>query len=174
MADLFDLSGKVALVTGGSRGLGRAMAIGLAEHGADVLVTSRKAGDCAKVAEEIEALGRRALAYACHIGQWDALPGLVAAAYEAFGKVDILVNNAGIAPVAPSSLELSEELFDKTVGVNFKGPFRLSALVASRMVDAGSGTIINISSNAAVRPVPAYPISRRPGASGRIGTRRRR
>jgi NAD(P)-dependent dehydrogenase (short-subunit alcohol dehydrogenase family) len=158
MADLFDLSGKVALVTGGSRGLGRAMAIGLAEHGADVLVTSRKAGDCAKVAEEIEALGRRALAYACHIGQWDALPGLVAATYEAFGKVDILVNNAGIAPVAPSSLELSEELFDKTVGVNFKGPFRLSALVASRMVDAGSGTIINISSNAAVRPVPAYPV----------------
>jgi NAD(P)-dependent dehydrogenase (short-subunit alcohol dehydrogenase family) len=158
MANLFDLSGKVALVTGGSRGLGRAMAIGLAEHGADVIITSRKAEDCAKVAEEIEALGRRALAYACHVGQWDALPSLVDAAYEAFGKVDILVNNAGIAPVAPSSLELSEELFDKTVGVNFKGPFRLSALVGSRMVDAGSGTIINISSNAAVRPVPAYPV----------------
>jgi len=158
VADYFDLSGKVALVTGGSRGLGHAMAKALAEAGADVVVTSRKAADCDAAAREIEAIGRRALAHGCHVGRWDELPGLVEAAYAAFGKVDILINNAGIAPTAPSSFDITEALFDKTVAVNFKGPFRLSALIGKRMMAAGSGVIINVSSNAAIRPVPAYPV----------------
>lgn len=157
MTDYFDLSGKVALVTGGSRGLGYEIAKAYAEKGADVIVTSRKAENCEQVAREIEGMGRRAFAYGCHVGHWDELPGLVDASYERFGKVDILVNNAGIAPVAPSAMDISEELFDKTVAVNLKGPLRLMALVGSRMVDAGSGSIINVSSMAAIRPSPDYP-----------------
>ena len=152
----FDLTGKVALVTGGSRGLGREIALAFADAGADVIVTSRKLEACEEVAKEIEARGRRALAYACHVGHWDELPGLVDAAYEAFGRIDILVNNAGMSPLAPSSVETSEELFDKVVAVNFKGPFRLGALVGSRMQADGSGVIINVSSSGALMPQPRF------------------
>lgn len=154
--DYFDLTGKVALVTGASRGLGYEMAMAFARQGADVIITSRKLEACQAVAEEVRALGRRALAYACHIGDWQQIEGLVDAAYAEFGKVDILVNNAGMSPMAPSSLETSEVLFDKVVGVNFKGPFRLTALVGSRMVAAGAGSIIMISSTGALRPSPAF------------------
>lgn len=152
---LFDLAGKVALITGGSRGLGRAMALAFAEHGADVVVASRKLDACEKVAAEIEARGRRALPYACHVGNWQALDGLVDAAYGRFGKVDILVNNAGLSPVYPSLDAISEELFDKVVALNLKGPFRLAALVGSRMAAGDGGSIINVSSTAAVTPSPA-------------------
>ncbi|QUD90380.1 SDR family NAD(P)-dependent oxidoreductase [Phenylobacterium montanum] len=158
MTDEFDMTGKVALVTGGSRGLGLEIARAFARHGADVIITSRKLEACEAAAGEIEAMGRRALAYGCHVGKWDEIPGLVDAAYGRFGKIDVLVNNAGIAPTAPSSAELSEELFDKTVGVNFKGPFRLSALVGERMFAAGSGAIVNVSSTAAVSPSRTYPV----------------
>ncbi|MCC7121108.1 MAG: SDR family oxidoreductase [Gammaproteobacteria bacterium] len=152
---LFDLAGKVALITGGSRGLGRAMALAFAEHGADVVVASRKLDACEKVAAEIEARGRRALPCACHVGNWQALDGLVDAAYGRFGKVDILVNNAGLSPVYPSLDAISEELFDKVVALNLKGPFRLAALVGSRMAAGDGGSIINVSSTAAVTPSPA-------------------
>ncbi|HXQ14378.1 MAG TPA: glucose 1-dehydrogenase [Caulobacteraceae bacterium] len=158
MTDEFDMTGKVVLVTGGSRGLGYEMAKAFARHGADVVVTSRKLDACQAVAGEIEALGRRALAHACHVGHWDELGPLVDAAYAAFGRIDVLINNAGIAPTAPSSLEVTEDLFDKTVGVDFKGPFRLSALVGARMFEAGQGAIINVSSSAAVRPSAVYPV----------------
>jgi len=158
LSDEFDMTGKVALVTGGSRGLGYEMAKAFARHGADVIVTSRKLEACREVAAEIEAMGRRALAHACHVGHWDELGPLVDAAYAAFGRIDVLVNNAGIAPTAPSSLEVTEDLFDKTVGVDFKGPFRLSALVGARMFEAGQGSIINVSSSAATRPSPVYPV----------------
>ena len=151
---LFDLTGKIALVTGGSRGLGREIAIALAHAGADVVVASRKLDACEAVAREIEAIGRRALPFACHVGHWNELPGLVDAAYQHFGHVDILVNNAGMSPLAPSLAEVSEELFDKVIGVNFKGPFRLATLIGPRMVADGGGTIINISSTAALRPTP--------------------
>ena len=124
--------------------------------GADIVVTSRKIDDCRAVAGEIEGLGRKALAYACHVGHWNELDGLVATAYETFGHVDVLVNNAGIAPAASSSLEMTEELIDKTFAVNFKGPFRLSALIGSRMVGAGKGAIINVTSTGAIRPEPAF------------------
>ena len=158
MPDEFDMTGKVALVTGGSRGLGYEMAKAFARHGADVIVTSRKAEACEEVAAEIRGMGRRSLAVGCHVGHWDELPGLVEAAYDTFGRVDVLVNNAGIAPTAPRSSEVTEDMFEKTVGVNFKGPFRLSALVGDRMFAAGSGAIINVSSTAAIAPSKTYPV----------------
>ena len=152
--NLFDLRGKVALVTGGSRGLGRAMALAFAEHGADVIITSRKAANCDAVAAEARALGVKALAHPCHVGHWDELTGLVDAAYATFGKVDVLVNNAGSSPVYPALSAVSEALFDKVVAVNLKGPFRLSALVGERMAAGDGGAIINVSSTAAVQPTP--------------------
>jgi len=152
MADRFDMTDKVVLITGGSRGLGRAMALGFAESGADVAITSRKLDSCQKAAEEVEARGRRAFSYACHVGHWDELDGLVDAVYDHFGRVDVLINNAGLSPVAPSLLETDEALFDKVIGVNLKGPFRLSALVGRRMADGDGGSIINVSSTAAINP----------------------
>lgn len=153
--DLFDLTGKVALVTGGSRGLGREMVLAFAAAGADVVITSRKVDACEAVAAEVRELGRRALSVSAHVGHWDDLGLLVDAAYEEFGKVDILVNNAGMSPLAPSSAGTSEELFDKVVGVNFKGPFRLASLVGERMAEGG-GSIINISSSGALFPQPRF------------------
>ena len=155
MSDLFNLSGKVALVTGGSRGLGYQMVKAFAAHGADILVTSRKIEACEKVASEVKAMGRRAVTYACNVANWNELEGLVEAAYKAFGKVDILVNNAGSSPLAPSSLDTPEQLFDRIVSLNFKGPFRLMSLVGSRMAAGEGGSIINISSAGALRPRPA-------------------
>ena len=154
MRDPFDMEGKVALVTGGSRGLGRAMTLAFAEHGADVIITSRKAEICEDVAAEVRALGRRALPYGCHVGHWDELDGLVDAAYAEFGKVDVLVNNAGMSPLYPKLSDVGEDLFDKVIGVNLKGPFRLSALIGERMAAGDGGAIINVSSTAAVHPTP--------------------
>jgi NAD(P)-dependent dehydrogenase (short-subunit alcohol dehydrogenase family) len=150
-----DFSGKVVLITGGSRGLGRAMAMGFARAGADVAIASRKREACEAVAAEIRALGRSASAHAAHVGRWDDCTRLVDEVWKAMGRVDVLVNNAGMSPVAPSSAETSEELWDKVLSVNLKGPFRISALTASRMVASGrGGAVINISSIAAVRPTP--------------------
>ena len=154
MADLFDLAGKVALVTGGSRGLGRAMALAFAERGASVVIASRKAENCEAVAEEARAHGVRALAHACHVGHWDELGELVDAAYAEFGKVDVLVNNAGMSPLYPKLSAVTEALFDKVIDVNLKGPYRLSALVGERMAAGAGGAIINVSSTAAVHATP--------------------
>jgi NAD(P)-dependent dehydrogenase (short-subunit alcohol dehydrogenase family) len=153
--DVFDLSGKVALITGGSRGLGREMALAFAARGADVAVVSRKLEQCRAVAREIEALGRRALPYACHVGRWAELEPMVDAVWAHFGKVDILVNNAGLYPLYPSLDQVTEELFDKVVAINMKGPFRLMALLGKRMCEGGGGSIINISSTAAQSPSPS-------------------
>lgn len=162
----FSLAGKVALVTGGSRGLGRAMAIGFAEAGADVVISSRKQETCDETAAEITKLtGRKAFPFACHVGHWDEIPALVDAAYATFGRVDVLVNNAGMAPLYPSLVEVSEDLIDKVLGVNLKGPFRLSALVGERMVEDGGGSIINISSVAAMQPA----VSDLPYAAAKAG-----
>ena len=130
---LFDLTGKVAVITGASKGLGRAMALGFADAGADVVVSSRRVDACEEVAAEIRAKGRRALAVACHVADWAQCDALIAAAVAEFGKIDILVNNAGIAPVPPSLAGVTEELFDKTFGVNVKGPLRLMAMAAEYM-----------------------------------------
>jgi NAD(P)-dependent dehydrogenase (short-subunit alcohol dehydrogenase family) len=149
------LAGKVALVTGGSRGLGRSMALGFADAGADVIVASRKIENCRAVAQEVEAKGRSALAVACHVGHWDELEGLVEQSYEAFGHVDVLVNNAGMSLLYDSLPSVSETMWDKVVDLNLKGPFRLTALVGSRMEsDPRGGSIINISSTGSIRPAP--------------------
>jgi NAD(P)-dependent dehydrogenase (short-subunit alcohol dehydrogenase family) len=145
-----DAHDKVVVVTGGSKGLGRAMALGFAEAGADVVVASRKLDPCEEVAAEIRALGQKALAVRCHVGDWGDCAALVETTVNVFGRIDVLVNNAGIAPVPPSLLEVSAELFDKTIAVNLKGPLRLTALVAEQMRPGGS--IINISSKASLYP----------------------
>jgi len=156
-APLFDLTGKVAVVTGGSRGLGREMVLAFANAGADVVIASRKLDNCQALAEEIEAsTGRKALPVACHVGHWEDCDALADRAYAHFGQVDILVNNAGMSPLAPSSGQTSEELFDKVIGVNFKGPFRLSAVIGQRMYDGEGGSIINVSSSGALFPAPRF------------------
>lgn len=154
MDKLFDFTNQVALVTGGSRGLGREIALALAERGANVIITSRTLETCEAVVDEIHALGREALAFACHVGHWQELDRLVEAAYDRFGKIDILVNNAGMSPLYDKLTDVSEELFDKVIGVNLKGPFRLSALVGERMAHGDGGAIVNISSNASRNPRP--------------------
>jgi len=150
--DLFDLTDRVALVTGGTRGLGLAMARAFARSGANVVVVSRKPEACDEIASALRAEGARAAACACHVGHWDELGALVEDVYRDFGRIDVLVNNAGVSPVYGKLSEVSEELFDKTIAVNLKGPFRLAALVGERMVETGSGSIINVSSTGAVRP----------------------
>lgn len=154
-ARLFDMTGKVALVTGGSRGLGREMVLGFAAAGADVVIASRRIEACEAVAREVEALGRRALAVAAHVGDWDGLERLADAACARFDRIDVLVNNAGLSPLAPSPHETSEALFDKIVDINFKGPFRLTALIAERMARGAGGSIINVSSTGALLPGPS-------------------
>jgi len=151
---MFDLTGKVALITGGSRGLGREMALAFARAGADVVIASRKLESCRAAAAEVAALGRRALPVACHVGDWSQLDTLVETAYRYFGTIDVLVNNAGMSPLYASLDAVSEELWDKVLGVNLKAPFRLSALVGTRMAAGSGGSIINISSIAAERPAP--------------------
>lgn len=151
----FDLSGKVAVVTGGSRGLGREMVLGFARHGADVVVASRKLEACEALAREVEReTGQRALAHACHVGRWSDCDDLFEKTYEVFGRADVLVNNAGMSPRYPSLPECSEELFDKVQAVNLRGPFRLSSLFGARMSETEGGSIINVSSVAAVAPSP--------------------
>lgn len=153
--DRFDLSGRVALVTGGSRGLGREIVLGLAEAGADVVIASRKLDACEELAQEVEQrTGRRALPLACHVGRWDELDALADRAYGHFGRVDVLVNNAGMSPLHGEPVTVGEDLFDKVIGVNLKGPFRLTAVVGERMAAGSGGSIVNISSTAAVEPRP--------------------
>jgi NAD(P)-dependent dehydrogenase (short-subunit alcohol dehydrogenase family) len=155
MAEDGPLAGKVALVTGGSRGLGREMVLAFAGAGADVVIASRKLDSCQEVAAEVEAMGRRALPVAFHVGHWDGIEGLVEQAYGGFGRVDVLVNNAGMSPLYPDLPSVTEELWDKVMGVNLKGPFRLTALVGTRMADGPyGGSIINVSSTGSIRPAP--------------------
>jgi NAD(P)-dependent dehydrogenase (short-subunit alcohol dehydrogenase family) len=151
--DLFDLSGKVALVTGGSRGLGRAIAEGLAMAGSDVVIASRKLENCERAAQEVAAAtGRRAVPMSCHVGRWSECDHLVEAVYREFGRCDVLVNNAGMSPAYDGLASVSEELYDKVHATNARGPFRLSVLVGERMARADGGSIINVSSVGSWRP----------------------
>jgi NAD(P)-dependent dehydrogenase (short-subunit alcohol dehydrogenase family) len=150
-----DLTGKVALVTGGSRGLGREMVLAFAEAGADVVISSRNFETCEEVATLVkDKTGRQALPYACHVGRWDEISGLVDAAYDAFGRIDVLVNNAGMSPLYDSVFDVNEKLFDAVLNLNLKGPFRLCALVGERMIRDGGGSIINVSSTGSIRSRP--------------------
>jgi NAD(P)-dependent dehydrogenase (short-subunit alcohol dehydrogenase family) len=150
---LFDFTGRVALITGGSRGLGRQMALAFAQRGADVIVASRKLDACEAVAAEVRAFGRRALALSAHVGRWGECDALIERAYAEFGRIDILVNNAGMGPATPSH-EVSEKLFDAVLSLNFKGPFRLASQVAHRMTRGDGGVILNVSSTASLHAMP--------------------
>jgi NAD(P)-dependent dehydrogenase (short-subunit alcohol dehydrogenase family) len=153
LPELLDLTGRVAVVTGGSRGIGRAVAEGLATAGADVVVASRKLDRCVEAAGEIKAAtGRRSLAIACHVGRWDDCDRLVESVYREFGRCDVLVNNAGMSPLYDGLPSVSEELYDKVHAVNARGPFRLSALIGARMADGDGGSIINVTTAGSLRP----------------------
>lgn len=150
------LAGRTALVTGGSRGLGREIAIAFAAAGADVAIVSRKKDACEELASELaDVTGQRVTAHGAHVGDWERLSPLLDEVEESLGTVDVLVNNAGIAPVYPSLDEVSEALFDKVMAVNVKGPFRLMAAAGTRMAAAGGGVMLNISSMASGRPTSA-------------------
>jgi hypothetical protein len=142
---LLDLTGKVAVVTGATRGIGRAIVQTLAGAGADVVVSSRKSEACASVAQEVAAsTGRRAEAIPCHVGRWEDCDALIAETLARFGRLDVFVNNAGMSPLYESLDAVTEELYDKTFAVNLKGPFRLGVLAGTHMAAHGGGSIINI------------------------------
>ncbi len=158
----FSLEGKVALVTGGSRGIGKAAALGLARAGADVVVASRKLPDLEKVAEEIRGLGRKSLAVEVHVGRVEQIDNLVSKVKEEFGRIDILVNNAGTNPTMDQALDIEERAWDSIMNLNLKGLFFLSQAVARVMKEQGGGKIINIASTAGITPdiLPVYSISK--------------
>jgi len=152
---LFDLTGKVVVITGGSRGLGREMSFGCAQAGANVVIASRNLQTCEEVAKEVtELTGKETMAYGLHVGRWDQHDAFVDAVYARFGKVDCLINNAGMSPIYDKNSDVTEQMFDSVVNLNFKGPFRLTALMGERMVAAGSGSIVNVSSTGSLRPGP--------------------
>ena len=148
----FSLEGKVALVTGGSRGIGAVTAIGLAKAGVNVAVASRKLADLEKVAAEIRRLGRKSLAVEAHIGRMNELQPLVDKVVAEFGRIDILVNNAGTNPVMAPVLELEERAWDTIINLNMKGLFFLSQAVARVMKENGGGRIINVASVFGYKP----------------------
>ncbi len=163
MTTPFDLTGKVAIVTGSSRGIGRSIALTLARLGAKVVVSSRKAEACAPVAEEITAAGGTARVIACNISRKPEVEALVAGTIEAFGRIDILVCNAAINPVYGPLGQLSDEAFDKIMGANVKSNLWLSNLVIPGMAEQGGGSIVIVSSIAGIRGTPViggYGISK--------------
>ena len=144
---LTDLSGKVVTITGGSRGIGKEIALAFSRCGANVVIASRKKENCTALAEHInKTIGTEALPVACHVGQWDQCDELFSTVYDHFGKCDVLINNAGMSPLYKSLTHVSQDLFDKVINVNLRGPFRLSALFGQQMFNDGNGSIINVSS----------------------------
>ena len=148
--ELFDLNGKVALVTGGGRGIGKFISRGLAEAGADLAIGSRKIQNCREVAEELKKLGVRTLAIECDMSKVEEIEGFVEATMRAFGRIDILINNAGMNWGAPT-LEYPLDKWEKIMAVNIRGPFLLSQKVAKIMISQGGGKIINIASVAGLK-----------------------
>jgi NAD(P)-dependent dehydrogenase (short-subunit alcohol dehydrogenase family) len=149
-AELFDLTGKVVIVTGSTKGIGRAMAEGLAMAGASVVVSSRKQDLCTAVAEEIEgATGAAVFGLACHVGDWDAIPGFIDAVHQRFGRIDALVNNAGINPARIGPADMTLDYWRKVFSVNLEGPLRTSQCVLPIMRAQGGGSIVNIGTMAA-------------------------
>lgn len=156
------LKGKIAIVTGASRGIGKAIALEMAKSGADLVVVSRKIADLEKTADEIKAMGRKAIALAAHIGRMEDIANVVAKAKETYGKIDILVNNAATNPTMDAALDASDRAWDSVMNLNLKGLFFLSQAVAKVMKEHGGGVIINVSSVAGVTPdiLPIYSISK--------------
>ena len=133
---VIDMTDKIVLITGGSRGLGRAMALGFADAGADLVIASRRLEACKEVCRAVEERGRRAMPYACHVGRWQECDALADAAYARFGKVDVLINNAGKSPLYDRPVDISEELYDTVLDLNLKGPFRFQHSVCGAFVVA--------------------------------------
>ena len=152
ISKFYDFKGKVVTITGGSRGIGHAMSLAFAECGAKVAVASRKIDSCEETVKEIRKLGSDGSAHACHVGKWEDCDRLCEEVYAKWGRCDVLINNAGLSPLAPSLLDTSEDLFDKVIAVNLKGPFRLTALFATRMAAGEGGSVINVSSTGSIRP----------------------
>lgn len=161
-SEVFSLSGKVALVTGGSRGIGKAIAVGLAKFGADVAVTSRKLPDLEEVATEIKRLGRKSIAVAAHVGRMEEVKSLVPKVKDELGRIDILVNNAATNPTMDQAIDIEERAWDSIMNLNLKGLFFLSQAVARLMKEQGGGKIINVASVAGITPdiLPVYSISK--------------
>jgi NAD(P)-dependent dehydrogenase (short-subunit alcohol dehydrogenase family) len=150
---MFDLTGKVAVVTGGSRGIGRSIAQGFAQAGASLVIASRKLDACEAAAAEISSsTGQRAEPVACHVGRWSDCDALTETTYDMFGRCDILVNNAGMSPLYPDLVSVTEDYYDKVASVNLKGPFRLCATFGTRMAKDGGGSIVNVSTIGSLRP----------------------
>jgi NAD(P)-dependent dehydrogenase (short-subunit alcohol dehydrogenase family) len=159
----FSLNGKVALITGGSRGIGKATALGFARAGADIAIASRKLPDLELVAAEIRGLGRKALPVAAHVGRLEEITSLINTVCKEFGKIDILVNNAGTSPAASPMLDIEERLWDSIMNLNLKGLIFLSQGVARIMKEHNGGRIINVASMDAFRHEPnigVYSISK--------------
>ncbi len=157
-AEKFRLDGKVAIVTGGSRGIGKAIAVGLAEHGARLALASRKQEALDGVAEEIRNHGGECLAAACHVGKADQIKMFMDKVVETYGTVDILVNNAATNPYFGPIIDATEEAWNKTLDVNLKGPFLMTQAAARIMMQKGGGSIINVSSVGAFRANPMQGI----------------
>lgn len=149
-------AGQVVAVTGGSRGIGLAAARGFAARGAQVVVASRKRDNCERVVAELaERWGTEGYAHAFNASDWDECDALVEAVNDRYGRIDVLINNAGLSPPYETLTGVSQELFDKVLNLNLRGPFRLSALVGTQMAAAEGGAIVNVGSMAASRPDPA-------------------
>jgi NAD(P)-dependent dehydrogenase (short-subunit alcohol dehydrogenase family) len=162
-SELFDLTGRVAIVTGSTRGLGRAIVEGLSRAGASVVVSSRKQDDCDQVAAAIRAVGGKAVGIACHVGEWDAVPEFVDAVVNEYGRIDVLFNNAGINPMVEDINALSFEVWRKVFNVNVEGALRMGQCVAPVMRESGGGSIINVGSIEGYSP--SHPRSVAYGAS---------
>ncbi len=154
----FSLDGKIALVTGASRGIGEAIAITLAEYGAHVVLTSRKQDALDKVAKKIKDTGGMATAIACHVGKMDQIENLFKQIKQRFGRVDILINNAATNPYFGDMLGADEGIWDKTNEVNLKGPFFMIQYAAKLMIETGGGSIVNVASINGIRPAPLQGI----------------
>ena len=160
---MFPLAGKVALVTGGTRGIGRAMSLRLAQAGADIAVCAKRTDTFEAFNDDINKLGKRSVALQADVGVMEHIDRLVARVKEEFGKIDILVNNAAVSPFYGPVLEATEKLWDKIMSVNLKGPFFLSLAVGRLMVEQGGGNIINVASIGGIKPDPnltVYAISK--------------
>ena len=154
----FSLKGKIAVVTGGGRGIGQAIAFAFAKVGAKVVITSRKAQDLEATADEIKAFGGDAFPLSAHLGKMDDIKKMVSTVMDKFGRIDILVNNAGASPAINSVLESDERLWDTIMNLNLKGAYFVSQAVANIMVKQGGGKIINIASVDGFNPEPGVSI----------------